>query len=66
MFETFQSGNFQEGNALKDWRRIIIKELLTRARDLTSDKNGNYCLHANDDHIFWSCKLAYEISISMK
>ena len=45
------SQEMKEGNALKDWRRIIIKGLLTKARDLTSDKNGNYCLHANDVHI---------------
>ncbi|ETO08152.1 hypothetical protein RFI_29237 [Reticulomyxa filosa] len=32
------------GVANKDWRRIIIKELLNKVGDLISDKYANYCL----------------------
>jgi len=34
----------KQGIETKDWATIIVRELLTKAGDLISDKYGNYCL----------------------
>ncbi|ETO10775.1 hypothetical protein RFI_26601, partial [Reticulomyxa filosa] len=38
------SAEVNKGIANKDWRRIIIQELLTKVADLITDKYANYCL----------------------
>jgi len=38
------SKEIEEGVATKNWRDVIVRELLSKACDLISDKYGNYCL----------------------
>ena len=38
------TNELKQGIHTKDWTTIIVRELLTKAGDLISDKYGNYCL----------------------